>query len=142
MTSMPASRSARAMIFAPRSCPSRPGFATTTRMFPAMSASLRPAHAGSRGTRRPFGTGSNGHVRNLVPTCPLATCQEHGFDRPPKLLATAGLADCRGRIDEREVLDQGESCPVAAPAPFLRQSAKTGLDRVEHDVGVGPDQIR
>src|SRR3954468_14498714 len=33
MTSMPASRSARAMIFAARSCPSRPGFATTTRIF-------------------------------------------------------------------------------------------------------------
>src|SRR5215211_2192488 len=32
MTSMPASRSARAMILAPRSCPSRPGFATTTRI--------------------------------------------------------------------------------------------------------------
>src|SRR3954468_8331884 len=34
---MPASRSARAMILAPRSCPSRPGFATTTRIlrFPA-----------------------------------------------------------------------------------------------------------
>src|SRR5687768_9878762 len=31
MTSMPASRSARAMIFAPRSWPSRPGLATTTR---------------------------------------------------------------------------------------------------------------
>src|SRR3954453_11962181 len=33
MTSMPASRSARAMILAPRSCPSRPGFAITTRIF-------------------------------------------------------------------------------------------------------------
>jgi catechol 2,3-dioxygenase-like lactoylglutathione lyase family enzyme len=33
MTSMPASRSARAMIFAPRSCPSRPGFAITTLIF-------------------------------------------------------------------------------------------------------------
>src|SRR6478735_1786907 len=33
MTSMPASRSARAMIFAPRSCPSKPGLATTTRIF-------------------------------------------------------------------------------------------------------------
>src|SRR3954467_14432010 len=30
MTSMPASRRARAMIFAPRSWPSRPGFAITT----------------------------------------------------------------------------------------------------------------
>src|SRR4029453_17314097 len=32
MTSMPASRNARAMILAPRSWPSRPGFATTTRI--------------------------------------------------------------------------------------------------------------
>src|ERR671936_2216892 len=30
---MPASRSARAIIFAPRSCPSSPGFAITTRIF-------------------------------------------------------------------------------------------------------------
>src|SRR5439155_26544960 len=33
MTSIPASRSARAMIFAPRSWPSSPGLATTTRIF-------------------------------------------------------------------------------------------------------------
>src|ERR1700729_2817100 len=32
MPSMPASRSARAIIFAPRSWPSRPGLATTTRI--------------------------------------------------------------------------------------------------------------
>src|SRR5215211_3932972 len=38
MTSMPASRSARAMILAPRSCPSRPGLATTTRIFLLMGA--------------------------------------------------------------------------------------------------------
>src|SRR3954471_9993668 len=41
---MPASRSARAMIFAPRSCPSRPGLATTTRIFlleAAMSGIIR-----------------------------------------------------------------------------------------------------
>src|SRR5919107_3478991 len=47
MTSIPASRSARAMIFAPRSCPSRPGLATTTRILRpevAMARSL-PAHA-------------------------------------------------------------------------------------------------
>src|SRR6478752_6850745 len=42
MTSIPASRSARAMIFAPRSCPSRPGFATTTLILPpVMRRSLR-----------------------------------------------------------------------------------------------------
>src|SRR5581483_10187997 len=36
MTSMPASRSARAMTLAPRSWPSRPGFAMTTLSFFAM----------------------------------------------------------------------------------------------------------
>src|SRR3954452_7761945 len=39
MTSIPASRSARAMIFAPRSCPSSPGLATTTRILPLEAAS-------------------------------------------------------------------------------------------------------
>src|SRR6478672_11210396 len=38
---MPASRRARAMIFAPRSCPSRPGLATTTRIFLWVAASMR-----------------------------------------------------------------------------------------------------
>src|SRR5919199_1998472 len=41
MTSMPASRGARAMIFAPRSCPSRPGFAITTRIFLATVGNYR-----------------------------------------------------------------------------------------------------
>src|SRR3954452_25597973 len=40
MTSMPASRRARAMIFAPRSWPSRPGLATTTRILRAMPGSV------------------------------------------------------------------------------------------------------
>src|SRR5947207_13976444 len=38
---MPASRRARAMIFAPRSCPSSPGFAITTLIFRVIRASLR-----------------------------------------------------------------------------------------------------
>src|SRR5215216_7244916 len=40
MTSKPASRSARATIFAPRSWPSRPGLATITRSFSGMRGSL------------------------------------------------------------------------------------------------------
>src|SRR6187551_1590662 len=40
MTSMPASRRARAMIFAPRSWPSRPGLATTTRILRAIRGRL------------------------------------------------------------------------------------------------------
>src|SRR6185436_11719901 len=43
MTSIPASRRARAMIFAPRSWPSRPGFAMTTRIAPGTSAEYRGA---------------------------------------------------------------------------------------------------
>src|SRR6185437_3512386 len=39
MTSMPASRKARAMILAPRSWPSSPGLATTTRILPFGGAS-------------------------------------------------------------------------------------------------------
>src|SRR6516165_6677324 len=40
---MPASRSALAMIFAPRSWPSSPGFAITTRIFRGTSAEYRGA---------------------------------------------------------------------------------------------------
>src|SRR5688572_6690149 len=43
MTSCPASRKARATTLAPRSCPSRPGFATSTRTFRApLSMDLGP----------------------------------------------------------------------------------------------------
>src|ERR1051325_3199266 len=45
MTSLPASRSARAMTFAPRSCPSSPGFATRTRIFLSV---IERAGAGGR----------------------------------------------------------------------------------------------
>src|SRR3954447_8390774 len=59
MTSMPASRRARAMILAPRSCPSKPGLATTTRIFALDAASTagrdatRHAAAGDSRWRAP-----------------------------------------------------------------------------------------
>src|ERR1700691_2036114 len=43
MTSMPASRNARAIIFAPRSWPSRPGLATTTRILGPVGLDLSAA---------------------------------------------------------------------------------------------------
>src|SRR5262245_52921450 len=52
---MPASRSARATTFAPRSCPSSPGLAMTTRILPLISGSVsgsactRPNAAARRG---------------------------------------------------------------------------------------------
>src|ERR1700722_17239142 len=48
MTSMPASRRARAMIFAPRSWPSRPGFATRTRIGGLLVIEERVYLAGGR----------------------------------------------------------------------------------------------
>src|SRR4051812_4239447 len=50
---MPASRSARAMIFAPRSWPSRPGFATTTRILrlPACEPAAEVSAVPSTGPR-------------------------------------------------------------------------------------------
>src|SRR6266550_7626632 len=63
MTSNPASRSARATTFAPRSCPSRPGLATMIRSFSAgtsanISERVRP-HPG-RGRLRPGDLGNTG----------------------------------------------------------------------------------
>src|SRR3954471_18291143 len=77
MTSIPASRRARAMIFAPRSCPSRPGLATTTRIFrvwvvltaapedmpPAFSLDFRRSALDDRGDRPGDGESREGGQR-------------------------------------------------------------------------------
>src|SRR4051794_32871398 len=96
MTSMPASRSVRAMIFAPRSWPSRPGFATTTRILRLMRASVSGANAPLRRLARGF-SGPGGGVR--------AADRPGGrpMHRPPfrtltsvSLLALALAAGCGG----------------------------------------------
>src|SRR5918995_1254105 len=46
---MPASRRARAMIFAPRSWPSKPGLAITTRIFPGTAAQVYERETHGRG---------------------------------------------------------------------------------------------
>src|SRR3954449_4001420 len=48
MTSMPASRRARAMILAPRSWPSKPGLATTTRILRAVAVVIGAGSLASR----------------------------------------------------------------------------------------------
>src|ERR1017187_5815315 len=58
MTSIPASRNARAMTFAPRSWPSRPGLAITTRIL-----FIRPQHAWSLRTSK----SNRGHFFILAP---------------------------------------------------------------------------
>src|SRR5881296_1684592 len=54
MTSMPASRSARAMTLAPRSCPSRPGLAINTRI--GRSIVARESNRSTGACREPRGS--------------------------------------------------------------------------------------
>src|ERR671939_314795 len=54
---MPASRSVRAMIFAPRSCPSRPGLATTTRIRRLLISPPSLPSAGGRRAQQGHGSG-------------------------------------------------------------------------------------
>src|SRR5438874_13466672 len=67
---MPASRRARAMIFAPRSWPSRPGFAMTTRIFRATRGSLC----------RRFGPAARPLLRDEVPV-PVEAPLRHPLER-------------------------------------------------------------
>src|SRR4051812_13594467 len=73
---MPASRSARAMIFAPRSCPSRPGLATTTRIFLWVAASMRGRDSSDRRgipmRRCSLATVVGGGCRRMLLACSLA----------------------------------------------------------------------
>src|SRR4051812_48924325 len=117
MTSIPASRSARAMIFAPRSCPSKPGLATTTRILPLEAASTAgrgptghaaasdsrgppswgPRLAADRGRLPPFpppGLHVGGRLRARPGSVPRPTGR---LREPPAALLPAHLAAARRR---------------------------------------------
>ena len=94
MTSMPASRSALAMIFAPRSWPSRPGFAITTRIVPGTSAEYRGApdrHRLVAGMAEPRQRALRVHARG------------RREPRAARLRARACSADCASRAMWPEV---------------------------------------
>src|SRR3954452_3311114 len=107
MTSIPASRSARAMIFAPRSWPSRPGLATTTRIF------LVDVLFTAARKLIPYGPGMG------VLACSLAAL----------LLAGSG-----GSSRHLETALQDDALLLDRPAYVVRQTARTiaalGVDRV------------
>src|SRR5918994_6950151 len=88
MTSMPASRKARAMIFAPRSWPSRPGLATTTRILRAVGA------VGAMGGAFYVRGGRSGGVANgLGAELALQIARELGaLERPREVVALPELA--------------------------------------------------
>src|ERR1700722_7404538 len=128
MTSIPASRSARAMIFAPRSCPSRPGLAITTLVLDCIRAPL--AADGGRGTRRAPGRPAK---RRTSAAAPRAGLLELGLEL---------VADAEARLDERvarrdpvdllaQAADEDVDGAVAvglAPPPDLLQQLVPGDD--------------
>src|SRR5580692_3325894 len=97
MTSKPASRRARAMTLAPRSCPSSPGLATTTRYGRFTEADTkrwpgRKAHPGPGAPigpdrPRPAGEGSSLELRGTV-----APAQVAQPDPPEDALTTSAEA--------------------------------------------------
>src|SRR5262245_24569188 len=102
MTSMPASRKARAMIFAPRSCPSRPGFAMTTLIFRATTAESSGANPTTLLEHRRF-----------PPDAP---------DASERLAHLPHRHVCLGRLDDRE------HQVAVLVSRILHQSCEGGLD--------------
>src|SRR5688572_11947912 len=116
MTSIPASRSARAMILAPRSWPSSPGFATTTLiLLPSMGAAVYAAHRE---------VGFNGGVDPL--TCSLAMLVAAAF---------GGNGDTRAlpiTVQDDAIMLHRPPSQVQAAA---RTMARLGADRIRITAG-------
>src|SRR5205823_8208257 len=112
MTSMPASRNARAMIFAPRSCPSRPGFAMTTLIFRATAW-------------RSIWRWRLASVRHAVePEIPLTP-----FIQVPRLGCAVGLS-LRARRPDREACDSAFLHGRLREAQQLRRRTERPHDHV------------
>src|SRR3954470_8634463 len=131
MTSIPASRSARAMILAPRSWPSRPGLATTTRIFRVCvlftargcyaSATLWRRHGGARllagvaagGIGRLCASSGDGAAGRRAAPAPARAdrAPDGGDDRRAR---RRPRAPHRGLVDDRAE-------PARAAAPVVRR---------------------
>src|SRR5690349_18016280 len=133
MTSMPASRSARAMIFAPRSWPSRPGLATTTRIFLVdvlltaarklmRTRMVSPRHGGAGLIAG--GIVASGNRRNVAASGDRAPGRRHAAAPPsgcrPPDRAHALRARRRPRAADRRVVGHRPG-PAGADAPRLRR---------------------
>src|SRR6266576_3631539 len=84
MTSMPASRSARAMTLAPRSCPSRPGLATSTRIFCSATPPFNHKGVHRDGVRS----------AGILPAVPRASCPPARRARRPRTPAETAALHC------------------------------------------------
>src|SRR4051794_27324415 len=124
MTSMPASRSARAMILAPRSWPSSPGLATTTRIF-------RPSDIARQLTLRQV---NRPLVALLAVAAVAAGCGTER--RPPQLPPVVGIED---QVQDDAQLLYASPQGVHEVAVELRA---LGVDRVRLTAGwsvIAPD---
>src|SRR4051795_280542 len=119
MTSIPASRSARAMIFAPRSCPSSPGLATTTRIFRVAVSAMR-----GRGLYWRLRSGGSGILARGVGAlaCGLAAL----------LIAGSGGKVMETTLQDDAVFLHRRAAQVRAAA---RQLAALGADRLRLTAG-------
>src|SRR5919204_2549703 len=114
MTSIPASRSARAMILAPRSCPSRPGFATTTRMRRLSLAFMRARMVFATGRPAPQCVASPPWLEDRR----FGVGAEHGLERLDDLAF--------GGVGARRVQERGHQVGVAGG--LLAQGRQRALD--------------
>src|SRR5947209_7138825 len=132
MTSMPASRSARAMIFAPRSCPSKPGLATTTRILPLDAASTAgrdpTGHAATSDSRRGAARSARAAPdRDRRPAVP-----RRGLHVARRLLALAGhVPRPPGRLREH----------ATALLPAHLAAAERGRRVAPDRLGAGRDRL-
>src|SRR3954452_4177723 len=122
MTSMPASRSARAMILAPRSWPSRPGLATTTRIlrFSAMGDRFYPRLPVDDPPRAPQTGGTDGGPAGMLARRVAAGGSGLG---PPGMETTIQ--------DDATLLHRSD----AEVRQAARQIAELGADRVRITAG-------
>src|SRR3954454_8092487 len=132
MTSIPASRSVRAMILAPRSWPSRPGLATTTRIGPLIRARVYP----SRDTPGPVADGSCGSSVGLR-RCEHDEQAEPLLDRVEAMLLLRGDEEDVAGLDGPLVAARREPGPARDDVVDLvlgvrrRRAARARLEHVE-----------
>src|SRR3954447_22772532 len=140
MTSMPASRSARAMILAPRSCPSKPGLATTTRILPLDAAStagrdpIRHAAAGDSRCAKPEAV-RRGEA-GLCRFTPGGTASSPRGDRR-HALARRGIHLARGLLGRAGDVLRPACCVGDPPAALL----PADLAAVRRRRGVAADRV-
>src|ERR1700733_11291224 len=132
MTSMPASRRARAITFAPRSCPSRPGLATSTRMGVARAVIMATAENTIRNSQETASRLSLAlRLTNRLDKQEQSDAQQTSVNIPEKGIATQAMirnpskkdGGKRGRQRNQIVMGDGASPQAGIPISGHRNDA-------------------